>query len=301
MVSTLPPLLLLLLLLLVADRQRQPHVLDFTPLIAVFYFLCHFVVDSWWIEYWRGCLGTRALCKIRWPGSAQISHGGPSVPTEWELRRLFCLFRCQGYKHTHTYTHAYIHTHTHTHKCFSEKHANVCHLFTSLTITKNMSSSPHCYLCFIRFDFVLFFVCFFPVEFSSCFAFIASVDLLETHTEAEPKCSSSFPQDQHPCVANPQSSGDLKCLNLPISLSLSLSRSLSLSFSLLLSLSFTLSQLWHCTVTSLRRCAHVFSTTCPHRDTKRSCFRKATGLLHPHQSQSDTGKSSLLCVVTEGL
>lgn len=129
-----------------------------------------------------------------------------------------------------------MHTKTRT----SEKHAGVCHSFTSLTKTENRSSSPHCYLCFIRFLF-----------FSDGVYILLCLLLLSTfgnsHRGAKPKCSSSFYWRATPMLPSslPPSSGDLKCLNLPISLP---------------------SPLGHCLVTSPMRYVLICST----RDAKPS-------------------------------
>lgn len=55
MVSTLPPLFLL--------ADGPPYVLDFILFFAVFYFLCNVTLTMEEFEYWRGYLGTQALCK----------------------------------------------------------------------------------------------------------------------------------------------------------------------------------------------------------------------------------------------
>lgn len=175
MVSTLPPLLLL--------ADKRPRVLDFILFVALFYFQCHFSLNLDELNYCRG-LGTRALCrkKLIWKSADQLWW---AISAAWRgAQEQVFIFRCQGYTHTHTKTRT------------SEKHAGVCHSFTSLTKTENRSSSPHCYLCFIRFLF-------FPMEFTFCFAF-CFCQPLETHTEElNPNVALVFTGEQHPCYHHP--------------------------------------------------------------------------------------------------
>lgn len=160
--STLHPLLLL--------ADRQPRVLDFIFSFAVFFIFLPLFLWLWMHYIQRGTLGTQALCKKSW----SLKHTDQS----WWCHQCrlrgssgACfIFRCQGNTRTHKDKHTMIE--------LVKNHASLSHSSISFIDTKNRSTSPHCYLCFIRF-----FVGVFALPFCFCLP-------LDTHRGAKPKCSS---------------------------------------------------------------------------------------------------------------
>lgn len=84
-----------------SSRYQAASCAGFYPFHRCLLFSLLLFFDSGWIDYWRGCLGTQALCK-----KADLeAHRSVVVGHQCRLRGssgACFIFRCQGYTHTHT-------------------------------------------------------------------------------------------------------------------------------------------------------------------------------------------------------
>lgn len=121
----------------------------FFPLPSVFYSLSPL---SWlWggLTFWRGSLGTRALCKKRWSGRALISGCGP-ISANWDWAQEHVFFLGAKIKKNNTLWYK-------------------CVLLIDVTQKdKEQVLCVHCYFRFIRLIFFFFFISFYCMGFMLC-------------------------------------------------------------------------------------------------------------------------------------